>query len=55
MKKKQLLIRLHPNKHKALKVLAANKGLSINCVVEFAISILTATPEKFFHENKEEK
>ena len=55
MKKKQILIRLHPNKHKELKILAAKEERSVNYIVELAISMITANPEKFlFKDNNEE-
>ena len=53
MIKKQLKIRLHPTKHKALKILAAKKGISVNYIVEFLISMVTTNPEKFFLDEKD--
>ena len=47
MDKKQILIRLHPNKHKELKILAAKEERSVNYIVELAVSMITANPEKF--------
>jgi len=54
MIKKQLKVRVHPNKHKALKILAAKKGVSVNYIVELLISMVTADPEKFFLNEKED-
>lgn len=38
MQNKQMKIRLHPVRHKKLKVLAAESGKSVNFIVEIAIS-----------------
>lgn len=52
MKKKQILIRMHPAKHHDLKVLAAKANKSINFAVELAISMLLANPEKILIDKK---
>lgn len=38
MQNKQMKIRLHPVRHKKLKILAAASGKSVNFIVEVAIS-----------------
>ncbi len=55
MIKKQLKIRVHPSKHKALKILAAEKGVSVNYILDLLISMVTTNPDKFFLDEKEGK
>lgn len=50
MNKKQVKIRLHPNKHKRLKLLAIKQEKSLNLVMEIAIDMYLAEYESLNYE-----
>jgi len=45
MTRKEIKVRLHPSKHKRLKVLAAKQGKSLNFIMEVAIADFLAKYE----------
>ena len=53
MERKELKIRIHPNKHRRLKVLASKQGKSLNFIMEVAIADFLAKYEKLNYENVE--
>jgi len=50
MFKKQLKVRIHPTKHKRLKVLAAKQGKSLNYIMDVAIAEFLAKYEDLNYE-----
>jgi len=51
MERKQLKLRIHPTKHRRLKILACKQGKSINYIMEIAIADFLAKYEKLNYEN----
>jgi predicted HicB family RNase H-like nuclease len=57
MERKEIKVRIHPSKHKRLKILAAKQGKSLNFIMEISIADFLARYENLNYDDifKKEK